>query len=201
MDAENLLLSRLEKLERQNRFFRVSLLVLGVLVGGGLLMAAQDTKPGIVVGTKFVLEDEDGKVRGVFDMHNGGPRIVLANAKSENRLVLLVDNKGNPELVMAAEDTRRIVLGIDDKEQDLVFIDHDTSRVVLGTDKDGDGLLVFRDGREKPRAILTGFPQGGLELYDREGKKRLGVMNLNGEPMFQLLDKEGTMIWSQPESK
>ena len=103
---------RLERLERTTRRYRLVLAGIGTVVlvcaviwvvlgGVGRVQAQQSAKAGKVIrANKFILEDENGKVRAELTMDKGGPILELGNENGKVRAELFTDSSGRPWLAL-----------------------------------------------------------------------------------------------------
>jgi prepilin-type processing-associated H-X9-DG protein len=184
------LAARIYRLERAQKRIRWthSLLVAG-LIGSLVLSGAIIFDPGVLrglsgVGTevrahRFVLEDEDGNLRGLWQLDDDGTvRLSVHDVAGRPRMNLVVRDDGAPGISFVDEsDRRRVVLGLlPDQTSTLVFADGSgVPRAVLGTSGKGSANLLFADGRGVSRVSLgldeTGaanliLPDSGGDSYD-----------------------------------
>jgi hypothetical protein len=151
-------ISRLERARRRGRWV-TSALVVG-LAGSLALSGAIIFDPGLVAGWsslgfevrahRFVLEDEDGNVRGVWQLNDDGTvRLSIHDAAGHPRMNLSVLDNGAPGISFTDDsDRRRVVLGLlPDQTSTLVFADGDgVLRAALGVSDNGSSSLLFADG-------------------------------------------------------
>ena len=77
---------RLEKLERQNRMFKI--IIVAISLGCAAIAAAGGSagEDKVIMAREFRLIDSQGKTRGLFSLEAGGsPVIALFDAKGKNR--------------------------------------------------------------------------------------------------------------------
>ena len=159
-------ISRLER-SRQRGRWTTGALVVG-LVGSVALSGAIILDPGLVAGLsglssevrahRFVLEDENGKLRGLWQLNDDGAvRLSIHDDAGRSRMNLSVLDDGAPGISFADEaDRRRVVLGLlPDQTSTLVFADgNGVLRAVLGVSDKGSANLLFADGDGVGRVSL-----------------------------------------------
>lgn len=219
------LLARIERLEQRQRRFRLGALVAAVAVGCSLLTGADDAKPTTVEADRFLLRDKGGKARAALEMGATGPRLVLKNDEETDRatlgfstdgnpvlslmneqgterIILLVNKEGYPVMVLAGDDNRRIVSAVSETDQGIFLVDRGNERIGIATSKEGDGLMLFRDGQKRARTLISGYgADSGLLVFDPAGKIRLSAILDKGEPRISFNDAEGKPISVQPPTK
>ena len=138
------------------------------LAGSLALSGAIILDPGLVAGLsgggsevhaqRFVLEDEQGNLRGLWQLNDGGTvRLSIHDVGSRPRMNLSVLEDGAPGISFADDaDRRRLVLGLlPDQTSTLVFADgNGIPRSVLGVSHKGSANLVFADGDGVSRVSL-----------------------------------------------
>jgi hypothetical protein len=157
---------RLERAHRRRGWVNAILLI--GLAGSVALSGAIILDPALVRGLtevgseirahRIVLEDEDGSVRGLWQLDEEGTvRLSIHDAAGRPRMNLAVLEDGAPGISFADETDRR--------------------RVVLGLLPDKTSTLVFADGGGIPRAVLGVSSQGSANLLfaDDEGVSRVSV--------------------------
>lgn len=129
-----------------------------------------------------------------------GPRIAFFSKDGLDLVGLGLGNDGNPALVLVdAKRQKSLTLAAVNDEQALVFRHLNTNRLVLATDKHGDPVVVFRDGQQKVRTILSGYGgDPGLHVRDANEKTRITLAIEKGEARLQLLDADGKAFFTQP---
>jgi hypothetical protein len=166
---EDRLMIRISRLERahRRRGWMNALLLVGlagsVAVGGAIIFDPALARGLTDVGSevhahRFVLEDQDGNLRGLWQLDEEGTvRLSIHDAAGNPRMNLAVLEDGAPGISFADGDDRR--------------------RVVLGLLPDQTSTLVFADGSGIPRAVLGVSGQGSANLLfaDREGVSRVSV--------------------------
>ncbi|MBT8488677.1 MAG: hypothetical protein HKN72_10930 [Gemmatimonadetes bacterium] len=165
---ENRLMGRISRLERSRRrsgWFTGALLV--GLVGSIAVSSAMIFDPSLVSSIQsestvraqqFVLEDEDGNLRGLWQLaEDGTVRLSIHDAAGQGRLNLAVLADGAPGVSFVdEEDRRRVVLGLlPDQTSTLVFADGGgVARAVLGVSETGSSSLLFADAEGMSRVSL-----------------------------------------------
>jgi len=150
----------------------------------------------VIRATRFVVEDENGKLRAVLEANKNGPSLMLYDENGMTR-VGLAAHKGGPKLVLLDEnDKLRVALSVLKDGAELSLLDENRKpRTVLSmTDEDGPWLSLL-DENGKARA---GLGESVLSLKDEHDKFRviLGV-GKNG-PKLALKDENGKLLWSAP---
>ena len=96
---------RLIKLEKQNRRMKQIGAVALVVVASVLVMAQALPEKIVmvdeVIANNFVLKDNSGMLRGLFNMHEGIPGLFLYGQDGEERVALSVDKKGTGVVTVA----------------------------------------------------------------------------------------------------
>ncbi len=161
---ESSLLQRVERLERQNRRLRFSLLAGGL---GLFLAAATGSSPWIESGPGA----EMGGIPDVVEAE----RIVLRGANGEEACVIGVDNKGFPQLIMRKDKSHAIMTL---NGPGLLLRGADGKRsAFMGMDTRGMTTLSLTSERLIDGVKLAVKPDGaaGLYLLDQDGRDRLGL--------------------------
>jgi hypothetical protein len=152
----HVLTRRVERLERESRWWKrlavVTLVALGVIVLVGAAASKKAQSPGELRAQRIVLVDKAEQGRAELTMMaENQPGLTLTDDAGKPRLMLTLSKYGEPTLSFAdASGMRRIVLSLD----------------LYGT------LLRFTDDAGNPRATLavpsTGEPE--LELLGKDDK-------------------------------
>ena len=159
-------ISQLERSHRRRGWLNAVLLVgfAGSLAVSGAIILDPELVRGLTeIGSevrahRFMLEDEAGNVRGLWQLDEEGTvRLSIHDAEGHPRMNLAVLADGAPGISFADESDRR--------------------RVVLGLLPDKTSTLVFADGGGIPRAVLGVSSQGSANLLfaDDEGVSRVSV--------------------------
>jgi len=180
---EDRLLARIAKLERSHQRRGWVNALLGVGLAGSLaLSGAIIFDPALVRGLteigrevraqRYVLEDNDGNVRGLWQIDDeGSVRLSIHDASARPRMNLTVLADGAPGVSLVDEaDRRRVVLGLlPDRTSTLVFADGSgIPRAVLGVASEGSANLLFADktGVSRVSVGLDASGAGNLTLPD-----------------------------------
>jgi hypothetical protein len=184
--------SRLNRIEKQNVRLRAVGFIILFLAVAGLLMGQALPRSRVVEAEAFILKDGQGKTRARLSLRNGfSPGLEL------------YDKDGNV----------RAILGMDpDSSSGLLFFDEEQKpRASLGLNMDGPRLW-FADKSNKTRASINLSPDGspGLELLDQEGNMRAvlgstsivtartGSVDQRPESSLVLFDKNWKILWKAP---
>lgn len=81
------LVKRVERLERQNRFLKLTSL-LGVILVSGVLLMAQSRQEATLTAGRFELVDRAGKIRAALGMTEIGPALLLVDERGTTRVSL-----------------------------------------------------------------------------------------------------------------
>ena len=169
---------RLDRLERENRFFKaVGLVALAVIAAVVLMGQGTGSKVAKVIeAEKFVLRDGNGKERGLLSITNEVVVFSLSDKAGRVRHKLSVEPNG-------------------------------ATNFLLG-DRDGDPrvqLIVLPDGQPglwlygKKSKILAKLSEGVLDLRHENQNSRVTMIILHdGSPHMALFDKAGKAIWIAP---
>ena len=186
--SESLLLSRVEKLERQNRWMRSGLMC--VLLGGAgivLLAAKAADEDKTIEATQIILRDEDGNKRVVLghDTHPNwdGPRtgVFVYDAKGDAS-VNLVAADGGASMSVEDEGNLRLSLGSGKKRYaGLIVLAH------AGQSEKGQMCFFYTD---------EGKP--AFALNDSNHQTRIMMMLDRGEkPHLMLQDENQKAFYSR----
>jgi hypothetical protein len=174
--ALNQLMARIARLERVNRRrgwwnavlligLAGSLAVSGAIIFDPALVRGLTEIGSEVRGHRFVLEDEDGNLRGLWQLDDEGTvRFSIHDAAGNPRMNLAVLEDGAPGISFVDEsDRRRVVLGLlPDQTSTLVFADDGgVPRTVLGLSSQGSANLLFADDQGVSR-VSVGLDASGI---------------------------------------
>jgi hypothetical protein len=92
------ILRRIDRLERQNRWFKRA--GLAVLALGAAIAVMGQARPShtSIKGEEFVVVDAEGRTRATLGMELGSPWLNLYDTSHRRRATLLVDGLGQPVL-------------------------------------------------------------------------------------------------------
>ena len=126
------LLTRIEKVERENRSLKIggSIALLGVAGALFLGLAAPPSKT--LEAELFIVRDAQGKARMILAVGDEGPALTLLDKDGKLRVNLGVDKEGpSLDLLDAAESPRAQLMITDDKGPRLNLVDNKGSQVSL----------------------------------------------------------------------
>jgi hypothetical protein len=149
-------LNRLEAKQRRLRWICAVLVLLSVIQTGVVLYVACPVGswlglPRTVEASRFVLVDEQGRVRGEWEVDQG-PRLVLSTEDGIPRATLWVNNNGASSVMLLDNKNgagRAAILSAYDDEAALNLLDAKTLRAALAVNKGQTGLQLF-DAQGKP---------------------------------------------------
>lgn len=170
-----ILIERLERLERQNtRFKRTGILALFVISAFALLGQSLPINQE-VRAQKFSLRDARGKSRAMlYSPPDGQVFLVLSDKDGEPRVTLAVAADGTPALGLADKgDKFRVELSIskDSPRLSLYSKEGGKPRAILDLDSDGSPRLGFMDKNQSPRIVVgASGKEWGVGVFDSKGK-------------------------------
>ncbi len=184
------LVTRLEKLERHNRWMErclVSVTLAGVAVA---LVAANQEKPAkkTIEGEEIIIRDSAGKKRifmGVDKTKEAGEPAALVLFDKNEKPIVTLSGKG---------DGNGGALSIDQKGESRMFFGTGTDRFA--------GIIMFADpGKQKSGQIGLFYANDGksaLMFNDHNHKTRAAIMlETGGRPILMLQDQNGKSFFSQ----
>lgn len=200
------LYERIERVEKQNRRFKQSIIFLLcsllALVLMGAKMGLHDGHFRQITAEKISIIDASGQERmtlGVLEDHATGIRVFNRNGKRVLGMGIAADEEGSGILVADKEGTPRFGLGMDMGIPSLAMADENGKKIIaLGGDNKGYGLVIM-DGNEVERAGV-GFKEGstGIVIYDSEGQYVRGMIRqANGTHFTSYVDGDGNEIFSE----
>lgn len=176
MEMEDRMRLEVKRVEKQSGQAVTAAFALGLVAlaasawaifGGGDSQIASDE--GLVTGSRFVLQDAEGRTRGEWLIEQDGTtRIVLSDASGGQRMMLSVLGEGTPGLSLSDQDgNRRVVMGLQsDQSSNLVFADaQGTARAVLGMAANQRADLIFADRNGQARVGLGVDSEGGSTMF------------------------------------
>ncbi len=143
--------TRLQKVERQNWRMKVGGTMVLLVASAGLLMGQAMPKATTVEAEAFVVRDATGKQRAALHLTpDGGAALSLFDPAAKIRAALRVDREGSPDLTLLDQA--------------------DKIRAVLRVERTGLPGLVFFDQAGKARATLYVVSDGSavLQLSDKD---------------------------------
>jgi hypothetical protein len=201
------ILTRLGRVERENR--RLKQLGLGVLVLAGAVLLMALTRPNRTLeAQKFVLKDANGGIRATLEMELGDrPTLSLRDAKG---LPLVSLGGGdNPSLALTGTTGEQVELAASNAFYGLVLYGADRSgpfrgaRGGLVVNKEIGPALALYDEKGNERVALEVLPFGTMESKLERGaefgESRLVLRDPNGTQEI-LLSVHG-LHWLRPRSE
>lgn len=174
--------SRLDRLERENRWLKqigVSL----ALLAAAIVVMAQGHSSRTIEAEKFVLRDTNGNSRAVLDMVVGKPTLTLNDAKGVPTIVM--DGGDDPLFSLSRNGGKEQVTMLAREELYGLAVYGETKGAINGT-RVGVG-------------VWKGIP--GLTLYDESGNERAAIQTEKSGPTLKLSDldgKAGFNVWVAP---
>jgi hypothetical protein len=149
---------------------------------------------------KLVVVDRDGARRAVISADTGSGVIRVYDSKGQPRVVLGVP--GNDSALALYDDTgkTRVAVGTGvGSDYVRMFDQNGNIRVGLGIQGD-DSALAFSGANGLLRTVVgaSGDRVQGLTVYDSSGKTREMAGLTNNQPVLQIQDSMGKVLWSAP---
>ena len=169
------LVNRIERLERQNRFFRLISLLALILFSSVLLMA-QSRQDGPLTAGRFELVDRTGKIRAALGMTASGPALLLVDEKGATRVSLNTTETGSSlKLYDAFGEIEGGAFEVDASSRQFRLYDKPGKiRAGLLVGSDGPALLLA-DAGGKPRISLDVEEEPGLSIIGSTGNIGLAL--------------------------
>ena len=191
---------RLDRLERENRWWKV----LGVVAVAalGLVVLTGATKSEVadeIWAKRIVLVDEAGRVRIELDTtrDDNFPFFRLTDKGGHNRITLGMKPDESPGLNLYNKAGKRgaTLAMLSDYSSILSFYDKDgIPTIVLTGEMDGSSGIVIATKGGKGLASLIVDSKGalGLDISDKDGERRIWFgLAADGSPLLKLFDKDG----------
>jgi hypothetical protein len=200
-------LDRLNRLERQNRWFkRAALVALACVVAGVGMGAARMQQPRVPVVIKaksFQAVDDNGTVRAWLGLQtDGNPGVYIRDAKGKNGIAMWVDKAGRPVMRMFdANGQNRIGMGMTDAGTPSVTVYDANSkpRIVMGLTPKDQSVFHLHDNKGRVRAYLgqlfNDWPS--LTFYDENAKVRAGIGAGLAAGYLGLFDNQNQLFFNQ----
>lgn len=146
------LATRLERLERENRWLKLGVVVVLLGIAAAVLMGQAMREPKVVTAEQFVLRDSAGEARAVLTMSGDGPGLTLFGEDGDHAKLRI--SPAGPELTMYDQGGHM--------------------RANLGVQPEGPSLTMWSSGMENRSQIYAFLgateESGGLALYGPEDK-------------------------------
>jgi hypothetical protein len=200
--------SRLEKLERENRWLK-GIGCLSALLLASMILIGQAKSDRTVEAQSFVLKDASGKVGGSLEMDKVGAKLSLNAANGFPAVILTGSNAPSLRL-----DGEAASLGLIRGEQQIGLAVNENSTTVGLYGKDTGPYHGILAGL----SVINGNP--GFSLYDSNGIERVTVDatshtqgvtlrnaksrtqaifgTVDSKPSVVLMDKDENIIWNAP---
>ncbi|HZL91973.1 MAG TPA: hypothetical protein VFB96_26620 [Pirellulaceae bacterium] len=143
--------TRIERLERGDRRWRLAATVAGAGLALVVFMGQARPEPGEVKARKFVLVDDEGTSRATLAMEAGGPSLVLTDARGRGAIRLSVPK---------VPDKGTLYLSDGEARSDLELAMTQNGPVIHLNDKRGNRVRLATNELNAPLAAV----------YDEEGK-------------------------------
>lgn len=209
-------LVRLERLERENRRYRLFAAVAGLTCFAWVACGIGGQAKTTLSAERLVLVDANGEEKASFETDGkGNPILTLRNGKAfaalttEGPALLLrgpdgktgafmgIDSKNTSRLELCSQrllDGVRLSTHEDGSAGVYVLDSNGRQRGALESLATGDAGLNFRDGQGRVRSSF-GLDRASLPnllLLDEQGSRRLGmVVQADGNPILEMADDKG----------
>ncbi|MDH3222473.1 MAG: hypothetical protein OEO23_02055 [Gemmatimonadota bacterium] len=172
-DRMRLEVKRVEKQAGQAVTAAFAMALVALAVSAWAVFGNRDTglasDEGLVTGSRFVLQDRQGRTRGEWLVEEDGTtRIVLSDRSGGQRMMLSVLGEGTPGLSLSDQQgNRRVVMGLQaDQTSNLVFADaQGIARAVLGMSANQRADLIFADRDGQARVGLGVDAEGSSTMF------------------------------------
>lgn len=199
----NNMLTRLERLEKQNNRLQKALIIMSLSLVALVLMGAktglQDGHFGKITVEQITIVDTQGnKVIeiGVDKSMGTGMRILNKEGTQLVGIGVAADGGGSGLLISDKKGMARFGLGMDMGVPSLALTDEKGKKIIgLGGDARGYGLVIM-DGNEVERAGI-GYKDGntGIAIYDDKGQYARGMINqADGMHYSSYIDRNGNEV-------
>ena len=145
--------TRLEKVERQNWWMKVGGIMVLLITGAGLLMGQAMPRATTIEAQAFVVRDAAGKQRASLHLSpEGGAALSFFDPAGVGRAALRVDRDGSPDLTLLDQAAKvRAVVRVEQAGlPGLVFFDQaGKARATLYVVSDGSAVLQLSEKDEK----------------------------------------------------
>lgn len=199
---------RLIALEKQNRWYKLTMFVGTLILCSVFVIGTASQRDTIIEAQQFILKDEFGTERAVLGiLQSGQAGLFLFDSNGKRTTSLNTSLDGTSVLGFhSASGEGRLLLSSD---HGLFLYDSTGSvRAMLYTKENGEPILSFYDSNHKKRIDLSvvdtkeeSSANGPvIILHDPNEKERvfLAVTGYYGDPMFSLMDSQGRPLFHKP---
>lgn len=184
------ILSRLSRLETQNRKLKMFGLALSLAFGATVMMGLSAPKPPVpevIEAQRFVLKDGEGNVRAWLGLFGEGSELTLGNLKNQPKMTLKVSDEGS-DLHLFGRQNSGMNLGLDFGAPAIVMVGASRSgQAALGIAESGPALSL-EDARKT--SVIVGSSQVGAASSNK--------LHQGSAASVILLDKNKKVIWQAP---
>jgi len=185
--------ARLERLERENRRFKLAAGLSTLLLFAWTACSVAPQPKTVLSAERFVLTNPDGSEAGYLGLDDGGNPLLFLKKQSATAALSL----GGPGLVLRGNDGKTTAyIGIDSRNASKIELTSERlmDGVRLTAKPDGSSGVYVLDSTGRERGSLESLSIGGANLMfrDASGKVRsqLGIDPSNA-PSLILLDERG----------
>jgi hypothetical protein len=189
-------LSRLERLERQNRRFRIAGALLVVLFAVAFLTGAAQTGRHTLTANEFILQDDQGRTRADLSISSKSVALIFLDESGRKQMSLETGAHGHAWLALGegAVGARYVLAG--------------TTRDEWATISDG-GLFLAGKGTTRVVISTSGPSSPSIEVADSQGyaseigvtervQPATGKTEKSSAASLVLLGKDQGVLWAAP---
>jgi hypothetical protein len=196
---------RLAQLERCNRRWRTGCIALLMLLGMGLLIAAErgSAPLEIVQARRFEVIGADGKAAIVLEAKPDATNIVVFGPDHEHAAILTAEAGKSALMLMKDKNTSEVFAEAVDHGGEIGIGDGrsspDGDHAAMNLSGGPNGFSIFHAVNGKPESRLS-FSKlgGGLELRTPGSKAVTRVIGADRGSRVEIDDAEGKLAWSAP---
>lgn len=191
---------RLEALERKVKLYRwlfLAACIFSIVLAGTSAIAVQSRE---IHANKFVLEDESGKTRGIWETNEKMVSFLFSDPEGHPR-ILLLDTSEYSGLSVYGQGKKALVnLGAVPGESGLTFRDSwDTFRADITVKDGGKSSFTLADEKGTERIFADAFSSDATFLVnDSNQRPRVGLFVTPKGAVCGLSDRSGKMVWNTP---
>ena len=206
-EDQSQILSRLARLEAQNRHLRCAGLVAVLSLGLALTAGAksEQSPPTSVEAQRFVVKDKEGATKLVLESANGGGRISLRGPSGNEQITLEFAEDG-PVLDVRGDNGSRLLAMVSAAGPRLFLLGTKGGLFAAGMTKNYPYLTL---GRERQMFFHMGPPGKRLTMVQRLERAAVAECRLDAEsltlwkrpsstPEVKIVEVSGKVVWSAP---
>lgn len=194
---------RLEALEQKVKLYRWLFLAastFSIVLAGTSAIAVQSKE---IRANRFVLEDDSGKTRGVWETNEKMENFLFFDPEGHPRLILL-DTPAYCGFSIYSQDKKALVnLGVVPGESGLTFRDSkNIFRAGINVKDDDKSTFTLVDEKGKPRIQADAYSsETAFLLNDSNELARIGLFVTPKGAVFGIADRSGKPVWNTPSAE